>query len=118
MNDEIKKYIEPGKKNLILVYILYLGGIIIPILPLVGVVFAFANMNHNDERWRSHYIFAFRTSGFGLLGIFVAMITTLIFIGPILYMMIFVWFVVRSIIALQFLLEDSSHPNPLTLWIK
>lgn len=116
MNDEIKKYIEPGKKNLILVYILYLGGIIIPILPLVGVVFA--NMNHNDERWRSHYIFAFRTFGFGLLGIFVAMITTLIFIGPILYMMIFVWFVVRSIIALQFLLEDSSHPNPLTLWIK
>ena len=56
MNDEIKRYLEPGKKNLILVYILYLGGIIIPILPLIGVVFAFANMNHEDKRWRSHYI--------------------------------------------------------------
>ena len=46
------------------------------------------------------------------------MITTLIFIGPILYMVVFVWFVVRSIVALQFLLEGSSHPNPLTFWIK
>ena len=118
MNDEIKRYLEPEKKNLILVYILYLGGIIIPILPVIGVVFAFANMNHDDNRWRSHYIFAFRTFGFGLLGIFVAMITTLIFIGPILYMVVFVWFVVRSIVALQFLLEGSSHPNPLTFWIK
>jgi len=35
MNDEIKRYLEPGKKNLILVYILYLGGIIIPILPVI-----------------------------------------------------------------------------------
>jgi uncharacterized membrane protein len=118
MNDEIKRYLEPGKKNLILIYISYLCGIILPILPIIGVVFAFANMNHNDARWRSHYIFAFRTFAFGLLGIFVSMITTLIFIGPIVYMVVFVWFVVRSIVGLQFAFEGIGHPNPLTFWIK
>lgn len=41
MSDDIKEYLDPGKKNLILIYVLYLCGIIIPILPIIGVVFAF-----------------------------------------------------------------------------
>lgn len=118
MSDDIKEYLEPGKKNLILIYILYLCGIIIPILPIIGVVFAFANQTHNNELWKTHYIFAFRTFVLGIAGAFVAMITTFVFIGLILYMLIFVWFVVRSIIAMQYLLEEIPHPNPLTFWIK
>ncbi len=118
MSDDIKEYLDPGKKNLILIYVLYLCGIIIPILPIIGAVFAFANKNHKNELWRNHYIFAFRTFCFGILGAFVAMITTFIFIGPILYMLVFIWFVVRSIVAMQYLLEGVSHPNPLTFWIK
>lgn len=118
MSEEIKQYLDPGKKNLILIYILYLCGIIVPILPIVGAVFAFANKTNSSKLYRSHYIFAFRSFCFGILGAFVAMITTLIFIGPILNMLIFVWFVVRSIVALQYLLEEQPHPNPLTFWIK
>ena len=118
MSDKIKEYLEPGKKNLILIYILYLCIIIAPILPLVGVVFAFANMNHNHKVWRSHYIFAFRTFGFGVLGAVIVMITTFTFVGLFLYILVLVWFVVRSIFALRLLLEDAPHPHPLTFWIK
>jgi uncharacterized membrane protein len=118
MNEEVKEYLQPGKKNLILIYILYLGGLLIPILPIIGVVFAYANQNISNLVWQSHYVFAFRTFLFGMAASFVAMITTFIFIGPILYMLILVWFIVRSIVAMQFLLEESPHPNPLTFWIK
>ncbi|MEM6339495.1 MAG: hypothetical protein AAF673_06230 [Pseudomonadota bacterium] len=118
MSDEIKQYLDPGKKNLIFIYILYLCGIIVPILPIVGAVFAFANKTNSNKLYQSHYIFAFRSFCFGIAGAFVAMITTFIFIGPILYMLIFVWFVVRSIVALQYLIEEQPHPNPLTFWIK
>ena len=118
MNDEIKQYLEPGKKNLILIYVLYLCGIIVPILPIIGAVFAFANKADNNELYRTHYVFAFRSFCFGIAGAFIALITTFIFIGPILYMLIFIWFVVRSIVALQYLLEGAAHPNPLTFWIK
>ncbi len=113
---KIKQYLDPGKKNLILIYILYLCGIIVPILPIVGAVFAFANKTNNNKIYQSHYIFAFRSFCFGVIGAFFAMVTTFLFIGPILYMLIFVWFVVRSIVALQYLLEEKSHPNPIDLF--
>jgi uncharacterized membrane protein len=117
MSDDVEEYLDPGKKNLILIYILYLCGIIIPVLPIVGAVFAFANQGHKKEFWQSHYILAFRTFYIALAAAFVAMITTFV-LGTILYIVIFVWFVVRSIIAMRYLLEESPHPNPLTFWIK
>jgi uncharacterized membrane protein len=118
MIDEIKDYLKPGRKNLILIYVLYLCGIIVPILPIIGAVLAFANKADNNKLYRTHYIFAFRSFCFVVAGSFIAWITTFTFIGPILYMLIFIWFVVRSIVALQYLLEEEAHPNPLTFWIK
>ncbi len=129
MSESIKEYLGPGKKNLILIYILYLGGIILPLLPIIGAVFAFINQNHKidkTELLKSHYKFAFRTFILGLLmgafATFIAFITfftpILLFFMPILYISIFVWFVVRSIVAIKYLLEETPHPNPLTFWIK
>jgi len=118
MSEEIKQYLDPGKKNLILIYVLYLCGILVPIFPIVGAIFAFANQNNANDLWRSHYVFAFRTFIVAVAGAFLAMITTLIFIGPVLGVLVVVWVAVRSIVALQFLLEGVPHPNPLTFWIK
>ena len=118
MSDEVKKYFETGKKNLFLIYILYLCGILVPILPLIGAAFAYANLTTSNRVWQTHYLFAFRTFCFGMIGAFVAMITTLIFIGPILYILVFIWFIVRSIVALQLIIEGVAHPNPTTLWVK
>ncbi len=118
MSEDIKEYLDPGKKNLILVYILYLCGMIAPLLSIVGAVFAFANQNHKNKIWQSHYIFAFRTFGYGLLGFFVGFITTFIFIGLIINVFVFVWFVATSILAVQYLLDNAPHPNPTTFWMR
>lgn len=118
MNDEIKEYIKTGKKNLILIYVLYLCGIVAPIFPLVGVVMAYINRAAADQFLASHYIFVFRTFLLGCLGVFVSIITTLIFIGPVIYALVLIWFILRTAIGLKYIADNREHPNPTTFWIK
>ena len=118
MNDEIKQYFKPGKKNIIFVYLMYLSEIIIPLLPLIGAYFAYSNMSNKSKIFASHYTFAFRTFCVAIVGKFIAILTTFILIGPVISFLLFIWVVARSIIALKYLMEDSQHPNPLTFWIK
>ncbi|MBN8511522.1 MAG: hypothetical protein J0L79_00635 [Rickettsiales bacterium] len=126
MNEEIKKYLEPGKKNIILIYILFLCGAVTYLTPIVGGVLAFLNINFKDQKWHSHYVFALRSFIFGLIGMFIATIiafasvtsTVFFFILPFAYTIVYAWFLIRIVIALRFILEDAAHPNPLTFWIK
>ncbi|MDG1436481.1 MAG: hypothetical protein P8P83_01675 [Rickettsiaceae bacterium] len=118
MQDTVKEYLEPGKKNLILIYVLFLLGSFLPLFPIIGAVLAYANTNNTNLMLRSHYVFAFRTFWLSIIGFCISFITAFIFIGILLYMIVFVWVVVRSIIALQYVLSDSTHPDPLTFWIK
>lgn len=125
MNSEIKEYLEPGKKNIILVYVLYLLGSIITVLPIIGVAFAFVHMRHKNKIWQSHYHFAFRTFTLGVAAIIVSIIISFIFMsisiffmGFMFYIAIFIWFVLRSIIAINYVINDLEHPNPNTFGIK
>jgi len=118
MNIEINEYIKPSKKNLIVIYVLYALGIIVPLLPILGGIFAYLNQDTKGNFLQSHYKFAFRTFVLGLIGAVISIVTTIILIGPILYVFVFVWFIMRSIIAIQLLFDDKPHPNPLTFWIK
>lgn len=118
MSDEIKEYFKVGKKNIIFVYVLYLLGMIIPMLSIVGAVFAYLNKDDKNQMLASHYTFAFRTFLGVVIAEFVAMITVVFLIGPIISFCIFIWAVARSIIALQYLLDDLAYPNPLTFSIK
>ncbi len=118
MSDEIKQYLQPGKKNLILIYVFYLIGFMVPVFSLVGAAFAYANKEDSNEFLRNHYIFALRTFIFGIIFWFVAFVSFVIYIGIIIYPLVFVWFFVRSIIALQYVIQELPHPNPLTFWIK
>lgn len=61
MSEEIKEYLEPGKKNIILIYILFLGSLIFPILCFLGGAFAYANKSHANKVLQSHYLFAYKT---------------------------------------------------------
>lgn len=118
MNNEVKEYLQPGRKNLIAVYILYLCGIIVPLLPIIGVASAYLNKNSYDRIYQSHYIFLIRTFFFGLGGIFVSMITTIIFIGPLIYFAVLIWFIARIVIGFKYLIDNKEHPNPLTFLIR
>jgi uncharacterized membrane protein len=117
MSEEIKEYLQLGKKNIILVYVLYLCGFVFPIVPFLGGAFAYAGKSHQNRVWQSHYLFAFRTFCICAIGFMLSSMISF-FIAPIIYVIVLVWFVVRSITALQFLFQDLPHPNPLTFWIK
>ena len=118
MNEEIKRYLQPGKKNIVLVYGLYLAGLMFPIMSLLGAAFAYANQSDRNKIWQSHYLFALRTSYIYAVDFIFSLIKNWIFIGSVFYIIFFVWLVMRSIMALKFLFQDLPHPNPLTLGIK
>ena len=126
MTEEIKKFIEPGVKNIIMIYILYILGNFTAVLPLVGAIFAFVYIGHENNMLRTHYQFAFRTFVLGVVAIISSFIISaiLLFINPVmafisilLYIMIFAWFVLRCIFAIRCIVENKPHPNPLTLSI-
>ncbi len=118
MDKEIKKYINAGKTNLIVIYILFLCGVVAPLLPIIGAVFAYINKDIKDGFLASHYIFILRTFWIGFIGIIISVITTIILIGPVLYACLFVWFILRIAIGLKYLLNDTEHPNYRTYWIR
>ena len=118
MDKEIKQYIQAGKKNLTMLYILYLCGIVAPLLPVIGAIFAYLNKDIKDKMLASHYIFIFRTFYIGFIGIIISFITTIIFIGPLLYICVVIWFILRIAFGFKYLLNDMPHPNYMTFWIK
>jgi uncharacterized membrane protein len=118
MNNEINQYLQAGKKNLIVIYILYLGGVAAPLLPIIGAVLAYVNKDVNDRLLASHYTLLFRTFWMVLAGTLLSVVTAIIFIGPIIYGLVVIWAVFRLVIGLKYLTNDLEHPNPLSLWIK
>lgn len=118
MDKQIKEYVLGGKKNLIIVYMLYLCGVAAPILPIIGVVFVYINKDTTDKFTSSHYIFLFRSFCLGLLGYIISFIATFIIIGIALHFALAIWFILRIALGFKYLLEDKAHPNPMTYWIK
>ncbi|WP_341756430.1 MULTISPECIES: hypothetical protein [unclassified Candidatus Tisiphia] len=118
MDKEIKKYIKAGRTNLIVIYILFLCGIVAPLLPIIGTIFSYINKDVKNKYLASHYIFIWRTFWMGFVGIMISMITTIILIGPVLYLCLLVWFILRIAIGFKYLLNSIEHPNYMTYWIK
>ncbi len=118
MDKQLKEYTESGKKNLIVVYILYLCGIVAPILPLIGVFFAYLNKDKGNNFATSHYIFLFRTFCLVFSDGSCVLIFTFIVIGVVLYFILAVWYILRVAIGFKYMIEDQAYPNPMTYWIK
>ena len=100
MRNKINTYLQPGKHNIILIYVLYLVGLVNPIIPFLGGAFAYGNKSSHNKLWQSHYL-----------------LKNLILMGFVLYIAVFVWLIIRSMFALRFLLQDLPYPNPSTFWI-
>lgn len=115
MDKEIKQYVQAGKKNLTVLYILNLCGVVAPLLPLISAVFAFVNRDIADRYLATHYIFLLRTF---FISVIIAFITKIIFIGSIIYIALIIWFLLRIIFGFKYLLNDNAHPNCKTFGIK
>jgi uncharacterized membrane protein len=135
MKDTINEYLKAGKKNILLIYVLFLIGLIIPALLVIGGILAFIKKNTENTIWQGHYIFAFRTFIFPfitficitLLYLGVHSFILMAFLGggvmalealPGLESMytniciaIRIWIFVRIIVAIKLILANKQHPK-------
>jgi len=105
-------FLEPGKSNLQLIYILYLAGLIVGITPLVGIVLAYLNRGAASGVYESHYTWAIRTFWIGILYFIISAFLTVIFVGALLAIATVVWWIIRCVIGLQKLGRNEPIANP------
>lgn len=100
-------------KSAFLIYILYLAGLLIPIVPIIGVVLAYMYRKDMTGWLESHNVFQIRTFWIALLFGLVAMALTFVFIGWILYVALVIWLIVRCVKGLQAIgrREPIQDPN-------
>ncbi len=99
-----------------IVYILYLGGIVIGLLALVGVIVAYANRDDDGAWVADHYRFQIRTFWIGLLLTVVGVLTTFVVIGWAVLMIVVVWWIVRCVKGLKYVSRAEPYPN-VTTWV-
>lgn len=103
----------PEKKMLAAgVYIMYLTGMVLWFLPIVGVVTAYLLKGNSGEVLQSHYRFQIRTFWIWFLYGCIALLLMLVLIGYLLALLIVVWLIVRCTIGLKYLFEGKPVPNP------
>jgi uncharacterized membrane protein len=98
-----------------IVYILYLISLITGGMTLIiGVVIAYIYKDEAQGWLRTHYDTQIRLFWVGLLYCVIAGILCLIFIGFLLYLVIGLWFIIRSVKGLKYLEQRSEYPNALS----
>ena len=102
--DVISAYLHPGRENVMLIYILYLAGLVpafggVPII--VGFVMALLNRPSGGDVWASHYEYQFRQAAIGLLFVVVSGILVFVLIGIVGLVLTAIWWIVRSVKGLQ-----------------
>uniref|UniRef100_B0SZD9 Transmembrane protein n=1 Tax=Caulobacter sp. (strain K31) TaxID=366602 RepID=B0SZD9_CAUSK len=118
--------VEEDKVLPIVVYALYLLGFTNGLTFLVGLIVAYVNRETAGPINASHYTFAIRTFWLsiwwfliGLALVFVGLALLVLLIGvPIMIVggtilgAISIWFVVRTILGLTYLLKGEAYPRP------
>lgn len=105
-------WLEPGSTNVMVIYILYLAGLVIGISGLVGIVLAYVNRGKAGGYIETHYTWLIRTFWIGLLYAVISMVLMMVMIGFVLMLAVAVWFIVRCIIGLQALGRNEPIKNP------
>jgi uncharacterized membrane protein len=99
-----------------IIYILYLAGLLIPFVGIIGVVMAYINKNDAPEWIQSHYQFQIRTFWISILYSFVGLLLTVILVGWLVLVFTAVWYVIRAVKGMKYLDAGQAHPNP-TDWM-
>ncbi|OUR64305.1 hypothetical protein A9Q79_07655 [Methylophaga sp. 42_25_T18] len=100
-----------------IIYILYLVGMVMPILTVIGLVMAYVNRESTDDWLNSHFQFQIRTFWLGLLFSMISGLLTIIFIGYFFLLVTALWFIIRCVKGLKYLDQQQAHPNAVTWMI-
>ena len=109
---ETDRWLEPGKTNVQVVYVLYLVGFVIGITSIVGLVLAYINRGKSGGWVDTHYTWQIRTFWIALLGGIVSIVLMIVGIGFLLMIAVAVWIVVRCVIGLQAASKSEPIRNP------
>ena len=102
LQQEAESWIEPGQKNVQLVFILYLVSLATLLTLIIGMVMAYMNRGNTTEPWIDNlYTYAIRTFWMAILYGFISAITSFILIGFLLMFLTAIWFVIRCLKGLQ-----------------
>jgi uncharacterized membrane protein len=93
---EIQKADETSLVPMI-IYILYLLGLVLPIAALIGLILAYVNRNGVDSWVQSHYRVQISTFWWGLFWIVLGSIFTIFIIGYFVLIGFSIWLIVRCI---------------------
>lgn len=115
--DVIGQYVRPGRDNVILIYILYLVGLVpafggIPIL--AGFVMAVLNREEVGSDLASHYEFQVRQAIAGFVAVVVSAVLVFVLIGIVGLILVAVWWVIRSVKGLSAATRGDPVADPKT----
>lgn len=111
-------WFRPSVVNAKLIYAAYLAALAIPLMAVVGVVFAHLARRRSPPAWlMSHYTFQVRTFWIGLAANVVAWVLSFIGIGLLLFPLIAIWLVARAVKGLIRVAQRSEIENPNSFFI-
>ena len=106
------RWLEPGKTNLVVIYILYLASFFIGITGIVGIVLAHLNRGKSEAWLESHYTWVIRTFWIGVAGALVSAVLFVVLIGFLTIFLVAIWIIIRTVVGLQKLTRDEPIDNP------
>ena len=106
----VKTDADPGQKAQI-IYILFLASIVFGPLSIIGVIMAFVFRSDAEEWVKSHYDWQIRTFFIGFAAAIIGMFLTLLLIGWLVLLALFIWWVVRAVQGIQKLSRKEAIPD-------
>jgi uncharacterized membrane protein len=101
----------------IVVWVLYLSGLVIGITALVGVILAYVKRGElAGTPFESHMTYAIRTFWISLLGALVGVVLSLVLVGFLILLAVGIWCLYRMIRGLVLALDGRPIPDP-TSWL-
>ena len=105
---------DPAEARMnVIIYILYFLSTSLAVTSIVGVVLAYLNRDDNDLDWvDSHFIWQIRTFWVGLLILVAGTILSPILIGIPLLIFGYIWWIVRAVRGLLWVIDGEAVPHP------
>jgi uncharacterized membrane protein len=116
MNESAEGQVVENSGSAKIIYILYLVGIVIPLVSIIGVIMAYVNKGDAPDWLQTHYRYQIRTFWIGFLYVFIGAVTSVIIVGYLILLFCLIWFIVRCVKGMGSLDQNQPVPNP-TSWM-
>lgn len=113
MTDPNQISVDAGSKgNANLIYILYLVGLVVPLVNIIGVVMAYMGKGKGDSLMDSHYANQINIFWKFFLYAVVGMVLSVILIGFLLILFGLIWYIIRCVKGMQALSAGQPIAAP------